>query len=174
MVHIRRMKMKINSAWSQSFGRESSHPLDQIKQRVTLGIDGPNDIAHRGYRLTRNSGDRQQWTFDVWASISQLALRYLAQDSNPRQVRTDVVVKVGSDVGAYVRDFNKPCQTIAKQRVKRQRKRQNGERHEPPTPPNRRRNGKSYDRRNATADSIRVNCPHEKSITARRKIRKVH
>ena len=66
--------------------------VPDIQQRVALGIDGPNDIAHRGYRLARNVSDRQQRAFDVRALVSQLAMGDLAQNSDSRQVRAYVVV----------------------------------------------------------------------------------
>src|SRR3954469_16935855 len=50
-------EFEINVTQSKYFIGVLAHLPNQIMQTVTMRIDGPDDVTHRGNRLARNLGD---------------------------------------------------------------------------------------------------------------------
>ena|SRR5207247_2661609 len=76
-------------------------------------------------------------------------------------------------MGPYIGYFKEARHAITEQRVDRQRDGESGQRHKPPTPPNRRQDGKGHTRWRGTYVSGRTNGAHEKPVATRSEIGKV-
>src|SRR5215475_13080737 len=61
LSHVRRPKLKTDIARGEALAGKESHSLHQIPQVVFLGIDRPDDIAHRIHQLARSAGNLLKW-----------------------------------------------------------------------------------------------------------------
>src|SRR5437763_5156169 len=91
------VEMKLNVARGQSVACKASHAMRQVERVVALWIHGPHDVAHGIDRAARNSSDGRETLGNLPVCVLNLRVQHFAQSGDQRQIRSNVVVKLGSD-----------------------------------------------------------------------------
>src|SRR5438552_10766740 len=103
MIGVGSIELQTYVTQSKDFIGVLPHLARQIAKTVTLRINGPNDVAHRRYRLARNLRNRREWISRLLVAITELLLDNLAENADAREIRPNVVVQSGGGGRAHVR-----------------------------------------------------------------------
>ena len=98
------LKGELDVLPGERVAREVAHPLKQVTDAVALGIDRPDDVAHRIDELTRDRRDAIECVRGRPGDRRPRRARHLAQDGNLREAGTDVVVQIGRNSRADTLD----------------------------------------------------------------------
>src|SRR5713226_6194601 len=82
-------------------------------------------------------------------------------------------MEVGSDASAHALKLDHSAQAIAIRGVRGSSQEHSDQGKEPPSLPDMRQDGERDYRRRGTHNAVRCHCAHQKTITARRQVRKV-
>src|SRR5262249_35449278 len=106
-----------NAAGGEDVDGDTAQALDEIAKVGPLGVDCPDDVAHRVHQFV-GYGDYAVQRLDTAVAVAGLdtPLGHLAEDRNLGQARSDIVVEVRGYAGSHALELSQSLFAASLQR----------------------------------------------------------